>query len=147
MDKQAILDEINGQLDARLTRLQTELDDLKSGLSANTKSTAGDKHETSRAMAHNEQERLAVQRDQTIHSKRLTAGIDISQVNTTVAFGSVVKTSMGIFFFSLGMGKITVNNEDIYCLAANTPMGQALLGKKKGDIANFNGSIEILEIY
>ncbi|MDX2360278.1 MAG: hypothetical protein QNK23_05705 [Crocinitomicaceae bacterium] len=146
MDKQSILDEINRLIAERLERLQRELDDLKSGLASNTKSTAGDKHETSRAMAHNEQERLAVQLDQTLHQKRMAAGIDASTTHTKVEYGSLVKTDRGTFFFSLGLGKIAIGSETIFCIAANTPMGQALLGKSTGENAQMNGIVNILEV-
>jgi len=58
----------------------------------------------------------------------------------------LVKTNKGLFFFSVGLGKIEVGNESVFCLTVTTPLGRVLEGKKVGDVVEFNGKIEVLGV-
>ncbi len=133
-------------VNSRIKELQANLDDLREGLASDTKSTAGDKHETGRAMAHLEQEKLAGQI--ALQQEQLNAlkQIDPDRELSGVAFGSLVQTSGGTFFLSAGLGKITVKGSPVFCITAGSPLGQQLLGKKKGDSVRTNQTFEILDV-
>ena len=68
-----------------------------------------------------------------------------AETTAKVQLGSVVKTSNGTFFISIGLGKVTIDNETIFCISASSPIGQLLLSKKKGDTIKFNGNSILLE--
>ncbi len=134
------------EIEQKEVRIQSAFDDLNSAVSDDSKSTAGDKHETGRAMVHLEQEKLSSQLVQVKSLKEALAQINIEEKHTKIQFGSLVTTNKGIFFFSIGLGKIKVNGEDVFCLTVTTPLGKVLFGKKVGERVMFNGEIEIVGI-
>lgn len=137
---------VQEDLQARILVLQKGLSDLHEGMSSDTKSTAGDKHETSRAMAHIEQEQLATQLAQLQEHSRTVKQAYATKTGDTIAFGSLIETNKGRFFLSSGVGMIK-GEVPFFCISIQTPMGQALMGKKAGDRVSVNGSeIEILGV-
>jgi transcription elongation GreA/GreB family factor len=126
-------------LEEKIAGLQLQLDELKTGLSADSKSTSGDKHETSRAMAHIEQEHLAGQmavlRAQllSVHKLRSVAS------GPAIAAGSLVTTNHGIFYLCVALGRITADGNEVMVLSAQSPLGQVFLGKHTGDTFTFGG--------
>jgi len=127
--------------------IQKAFDDLNSAVSNDSKSTAGDKHETGRAMVHLEQEKLSNQLEQVKQLEETIAQINLNEKHTSIQFGSLVETNKGVFFFSVGLGKITVKKETVFCLSITTPLGKALLGKKVGEKVTFNGEIEVVGVW
>lgn len=117
----------------KMTRIQSAFDALQESLVSDTKSSAGDKHETSRAMTQLEQEKLSNQLMQTRRLQEILAQIDPNSKHEKVQFGSLVATDAGTFFISVGLGVLLHKTEEFYCIAATSPVGQTLLGKKVGD--------------
>ena len=133
-----IIKEVSNELNRREERIRNSLNELQNSLTKETKSTAGDKHETGRAMAHLEQEKLS---EQLSTIKNLKAGI--AQVKETsseaVSFGSIVETKQQVFFISIGLGLIKVNDIDIFCVSGSAPLSRAVIDAKLGDEVSFNG--------
>lgn len=147
LNKQEVLRAVKEDLANRINLLQLSFDDANEALTSETKSSAGDKHETGRAMAQLEQEKLSGQLANLMQLKEGLSRINATATYQTIQFGSIVKTSNGIFFFSVGMGQIEVNNNNVFTLSITTPLGKQLSGKKAGDEIVFNGKkVEILEV-
>ncbi len=113
---------------------------LKEALGSESKSTAGDKHETGRAMMQLEQERAGHQLAQ---AEQLL--LSLQNINTllpaaeTVQLGSLVITNKGSFYIAAGLGKITMEGELYFAVSSTAPVALALLGKRVGEGAMFNG--------
>jgi hypothetical protein len=77
----------------------------------------------------------------------------LNQVNPTilhrqVGVGSLIHTSFGWYFLSVGLGQISVEETTIFALNPQAPLGKQLMGKRVGEELDFNGNkLEILEIY
>lgn len=137
----------NQRYKKRITTIQKAFDDINGSLSTATKSSAGDKHETGRAMAQLEQEKLSQQLSSALDLRNALSKIDPSEEHNTVRFGSLVQTSIGTFFISVGLGNIQHEDTSFFCISPVTPMGKLLIDKKIKDSVQFNGrSIEILEL-
>lgn len=146
MDKAEAYRLVQQDLQSRILLLEKGLADLHEGMSSDTKSTAGDKHETSRAMAHIEQEQLSTQLAQLQEHLRTIKQAYITKTGDLVAFGSLIETNKGRFFLSSGVGMIK-GEMPFFCISMQTPMGQALLGKKKGDKVAVNGNeLQIISV-
>ena len=114
--------------------------------SNDAKSSAGDKNETGVAMAHLEQEKIGKQL-QLVESMLSTVNKLIPLTTLKVQPGHLIRTTAGWYFLSVGLGKIEVNEETIYCLSSQSPIGQLLLGKQANDPIHWQDkSITILEI-
>lgn len=122
----------------------------KSQESANeeTKSSAGDKYETSRAMGHLEKDMYARQLAETGKAMASMMGIDCSMVYLSVSPGSIVRFENISYFILAGMGKIEFNAKPFYVISPNAPLAHSLLGKKKDDIVSINNCMhQILEVF
>ncbi len=112
-----------------------------------TKSSAGDKFETGRAMMQLEQQRHEVQLSKAFQLSADLERLDMEASYSIVAPGALVQTERGIYFMSIGMGKVTIDSQTVYCISIQSPIGQALLHQKKEGIILFqNNSLTIMEI-
>ena len=87
-------------LDDRLQAVLGRIANIQESLQSETKSSAGDKHETGRAMLQLEREKAGnqladIQKQQELFSR---VGVDTSSEVTRL--GSIVTTDKGVLFFS-----------------------------------------------
>ncbi|UII77719.1 3-oxoacyl-ACP synthase [Flagellimonas sp. HMM57] len=136
-------DYVNGKME----NLQKRSDALQESLNSETKSSAGDKHETGRAMVQLEQEKLGKQLFEVEQMKRLLQKVAIEKVPHKVALGSLVKTSTSKYFISISAGEFKTKDISVFCVSPSSPISKALLGKETKEVFLFNGmQKEILEI-
>lgn len=122
----------------KIQRNRAALLELKESAGSETKSSAGDKHETGRAMVHLEQEKMLVQLEENLTIKRILDKIDLATSHSTVAFGSLVITDKVRFFVSAALGKVHVDGYDYYLISVTSPLAKEFIGKKKADAVVFN---------
>ena len=130
----------------RLQTITNVLESNKKALYSETKSSAGDKHETGRAMLQLEMEKASQQLTSIIQMKDVLSRIEIEKSSEIVCIGSVIITDKVNYFLSISCGKITVDKIDYFAISTNSPIGNQLLGKQVGAIIPFNKA-EILEIH
>jgi len=143
--KEKVFERFANALKDKIGMLQQTLDDLKETASNETKSTAGDKHETALAMVQIEQENTARQLKEALAQKLVLERINISVKASRVSNGSLVKTNKGYFFFSVALGKIKVDDITVIALSAQSPLGARLSGLKVNESASLNGSNYVIE--
>ncbi len=136
--KQQILELARQQIQEGLALTQESLQRLEDAFANETKSSAGDKFETGRAMLHLEQQKL--QQQLAITTARLQAVDRIMRAAPTVliAEGSLVATNRGLYLVGLALGKIRLNGRVVFCTSLDSPIGSALMGKKVGAEFAFN---------
>lgn len=145
MEKSKIIERLISRIEASLNNIQEQVYELNMVLQSEHKSSAGDKHETSRSMVHLEQEKLEHQRLQ--QAKQLEVLNSINDVNEQhdVIFGSLVITDSATFLLGVGLGKVVIDGCLIYCVGMETPMGRLLHHKRFGDTFFFNGKSHIIK--
>ena len=124
-------------LDTRLQSVLAVIEDIKQSLQSETKSSAGDKHETGRAMLQLEREKAGHQLAEIEKTKQILSKINTESTYKNIGLGSVVYTTTSNYFISISAGKLIVEDDTFYAISANTPIGQLLLGKSVGDVINF----------
>ena len=135
-------------LDVKIAAIDMVLHELFEAARNETKSTAGDKHETARAHVQIAQKQAADQRAILQNNRALLLKIDASIVPVDVRLGSLVQTKTNYFFISTGVGKIILENATVYAIALQAPIGLVLQGLKKGSSYTFNGKADqILAIF
>lgn len=132
-------------LHERINELKKSLDDLVEGAKADSKSTAGDKHETARAMMQLEQEKLSDQLNILLQQERTLQWIDPEIKSERVVNGSLVKTNRGIIFIGVALGKIFAEGHEIICVSSQSPLGLKLIAAVKGESRELNGVIYRIE--
>ena len=119
----------------------------RKSLSSETKSSAGDKHETGRAMLQLEMEKAAQQLENIQLMRETLAKIDVAKITSVASLGAIIETNLGAYFLSISLGQLKVGNETFFAISASSPIGKLLLGKKSGDIFVWNGKkIEIHQV-
>lgn len=131
----------------RITRVQDSIRDVQDSLFSETKSSAGDKHETGRAMLQLEREKLGVQLAKAERMQGVLAKVNIKSPSSKVALGSLVHTAKSTYFMAVSAGEFKEKDQSVYCISMATPVGQLLMGKSVGDSVVFNGeTITVLKI-
>lgn len=79
---------------------------------------------------------------------QILQSIDPSKESDKVELGSVVVTDQRIFYVSVSIEQLEVDEQDIFGLSVNAPIYEALSQASKGDRITFNGiDYIILDIY
>lgn len=143
--KEEIYKECIKLVDKRFTNIKSNIKNIEVNLLSETKSSAGDKHETGRAMLQLEREKAGVQLSEFNKLRRALHKIDITNKPKLVNIGSLVYTSQTNYFLAVSLGLIEINNKKYYAISPQTPIGKLLLGKNTGDIIEFNSNKFIIE--
>ena len=116
-------------------------------LQSETKSSAGDKHETGRAMLQLEMEKAGQQLAGITQMKVVLSKIDILKTSKNACLGSVIITAKVSYFLSISAGQLIVADKSYFAISVSSPMGKLLLGKQEKEVISFNGkTIEIIGI-
>ena len=135
-------------VEQRINNAQTALDSATEAGNSEGKSSAGDKHETGRAMAQIDQENARKQLHEAHELKKALQKINPELNSVKAVAGSIVITDKNIFFISIAVGKIELNATTVFVLSPASPIGQKLLGLTAGEQMEFNGQIyKIKEVY
>ena len=140
---------------ACLAYVHTRLDAARAGMAAaqessnsETKSSAGDKYETGRAMAQQERDRHAAQ----LHEAQLLLGalqkINPELASDTVRLGALASTSLGLFYVSISAGRLATSaGQDFMAVSPAAPLAVALHGRRAGEEVVFNGkAVRVLAV-
>lgn len=135
--KQNIKSEVLRQLDLKIKDISNAVKSLSESRDSDTKSSAGDKHETSRAKIQTEIDQLSKQLINAQRQKNNLSLIDTSHLHSIADVGSLVETNKGYFFISTGWGRIQIQDENYFVISIESPIGRLLKNKKKGDSIQF----------
>ncbi|AOW21082.1 3-oxoacyl-ACP synthase [Urechidicola croceus] len=128
-------------------KLQTIENTIKSNqeaLGSETKSSAGDKHETGRAMLQLEMEKAGQQLQEVNHMMAVLKKVKITEASEIIRLGSVVKTNIADYFIAISAGKIEIENATYYAISPQSPIGKLLIGKEKKEKIIFNNNEYII---
>jgi transcription elongation GreA/GreB family factor len=104
-----------------------------------TKSSMGDKHETSREILQQEREMNGRRMAEALRQKEEIERILPDAQFSMIQIGSLAETSLGWFFFSTALGFVYVDDTKVAVVSMASPIGQALKGLKAGDSILFQG--------
>jgi transcription elongation GreA/GreB family factor len=109
-----------------------------------TKSSAGDKYETARAMIQQEIDKYSMQLQDAEKQKSVLSSLALNE-DSIVRNGSLVITNKGSFFISISIGQLATDNKNYFAISIASPIGAILLNKVKGDTFQFRGIEYIIE--
>jgi hypothetical protein len=122
----------------KIALLQQVLNDLKESGSNETKSTAGDKHETALAMLQIEQANKRNQMQELLLQKAALEKINPAVTAPMVVSGSLIKTNQGWLYMSVALGRAAVDDIAVIALSPQSPLGKNLMGLKVSDTCMMN---------
>ena len=130
--KQQILQRYKEMLQDRIDVFQDMISGLTIDAQNDAKGSAGDKHETALSMMHLEQEKLNHKLKEILVQKSILDKIDGSQIHKIVTLGSLVQTNGMLLFISTALPKITHENNTIFAISPQSPLGSKLMGNTVG---------------
>ena len=128
----------------KLIFLEKQKEELQLALTSESKSSAGDKHETGRAMIQIEREKLGRQIAITEKNYNKLFALSSPVNNSLVSLGSLVLTDKGNYYILISVESYFINSKIYYCISSQSPIGKLLLGKKVNDQINFNQNISTI---
>jgi len=126
-------------IEERIHTAQTALQQAREASNDDTKSSAGDKYETSREMMQQDidrNKRLLMDAEQNQH---VLNSLKDAPYSASARNGSLVYTNQGKFYLSISAGQLYLEKEPFFAISAVSPIGKLLLGKEKGGTFDFNG--------
>jgi transcription elongation GreA/GreB family factor len=129
-------------VEARIASYQNSIHNTQQASNEESKSSAGDKFETSRAMMHIENEQ-----NQKLLSEALQLKIPLSKINphhvsTQVELGSLVITEQAQYFIAISIGLVKMEQANIFIISPSSPIAQSLMHKKVNDTFTFQQKIQ-----
>lgn len=145
--KQKIYSHCADLVDQLISQTKLAISSAQESANNESKSTAGDKHDTSRSMMQLEVEQLSKQLSNNFKLQEELKKIDTLNKCERITQGALINTTAGKFFISTSIGKCIIENGIIFCISISSPLYQELKGKKKSDSFKLAGKTEkILEV-
>ncbi len=134
MEKGKLIEYISNELQDQLDELELTILNLKDEIANETKSSAGDKFETSREMMNQErihlEERKAIFIEQLYLVKKVSSA---NHVSNKVENGSLIKIGPFHFLIVCPIGKIEMNKKNIQVVSPSSPIAKSIMSKKIND--------------
>jgi len=137
--------ELQKQVEQRIANARKAMQSAQESRDNESKSSVGDKYETGRAMMQNEQERNKVQLIKAMNLKTDLNQVPIDKTSEVVELGSLVRTNKGDYFMAIGLGKVTIDGQKYFVISEVSPIGKVLLGKKQGDVIQWQDHPIVIE--
>ena len=145
--KAALLAQLLQHLEQNIAETEQAIASAKESRDNESKSSAGDKYETGRAMMQIELENNGRQLEKSRLAKQELLQLDLLETHSVAGPGSLVYTNEGTYFISIGFGKLELEEQPYYAISLASPIGQALKQAKVGDRVSFQGKVlEVLHI-
>jgi len=143
--KTAVYEQCFHAIQSRITNAEQALQQAREASQDDTKSSAGDKYETTREMMQQDIDRNEVQLFEAKRNLFQLEQCRDAEINGQIKAGSIVKTSKALLYFAVGIGQLVVGNHKVFAISPASPIGQVLLGKSKGNTFVFNSIIQKIE--
>ena len=136
--KEALIGSCRQILAENLKSNEVAMQDVRTAMFNETKSSAGDKFETARATLQREEERLKGSIIKIKQQEQLLKQTPLIHCST-VSPGALVSTDSGSYFISIGLGKIIYQDQAYYAISPQAPIYIAMQAKKENESFTFNG--------
>lgn len=123
----------------RIQTIELALSEAQKAANSETQSTAGDKHNTARAMMQLAAEQNAKHLNEAKKLKQTLHLIDPSKKYNTIQLGSLVRAESGNFYIAISAGKTELDGQLYFMVSPSSPVAMKMVGLKAGDMFELNG--------
>lgn len=128
----------------RLEEIDIALSQARESSIDDTKSSAGDKYETSREMIQQDITRLQKQRLEVLKELEILRKIELVSI-TMGRLGALVTTDRLVYFLATSLGQVSVEGKSYAVISAHSPIGKCLNGIQIGQSFEFNGAKQVVK--
>lgn len=125
-------------IDNKCVKAQEYMESIVQSIQAESKSTAGDKHDTTRELMQQERNKAAQNLNNQLLAKKTLIQLVYNDGNKKAGFGSLISTDKGWIFIGLALGKIVFKDIEVICISPLSPLARVLEGCIEKDILSFN---------
>ena len=136
--KKSLYEYCESFLKNKIQTLKDDINHLQTSANEETKSSAGDKYETGRAMAQLEIEKSLGQLEEVKKQMDFLSTINPELTSSTITKGSVVFTNNGNFYLSVSLGLVKIEGNAYYCISPASPIAVQFMKQKEGNSFIFN---------
>ncbi len=136
MNKSEILQIIHDKLSEKIGHLEHLISETRAA-NNETKSSMGDKYETSREMVQQEINNLQIQLNENLRAKNSLKLIN-TNLHHAVGLGSLVETDQGMFYIAVSLGSVENDQRRIFLISPESPLAKAMTGKVNKDVFVIN---------
>jgi hypothetical protein len=145
INKKELLSFISALIENRINKSEEIINYIEESIHSETKSTAGDKHDTSRELLHQERNKAAQNLNNQLMKRRTLIQLKNHKYSKKVGFGSLLHTNQGWVFIGLSIGNIEFREEEVLCISPISPFAKALEGADQGECIEFNDTSFVIE--
>ena len=146
MNKSEILQIIHDKLSEKIATLEKMISETRAS-NNETKSSMGDKYETTREMVQQEINNLQVQLNENLKAQSVLKTLSVS-THEKIQPGSLVETNNGYFYIAISLGDLVFNNKKIFLISPESPLAKAMMGKlENGEFILNNIKQKIIKIW
>jgi hypothetical protein len=142
--KEKLIQYVKNYLDQRIENAKAAMEAAQESANNESKSSAGDKYETSRAMGHLDREMHGRMYLQAQQERQIVERLDDTITYKKGALGALMKTSMGNFFLSISIGQVEIEGEKVMIISPQSPIGSLLMGRMVEDSFSFRGKEAVI---
>ncbi|MFN6945654.1 MAG: 3-oxoacyl-ACP synthase [Cytophagaceae bacterium] len=142
--KRALFQKCLDYVDKRIVIARSSMDAAQSAANDESKSSAGDKYETGRAMMQIQRDQFASQLSEALKLKQVMDQIKPDSSSQGIVLGSLVFTDKGNYYISVSVGKLEVDSIEYFAISPVSPIGKELMNKKAGEKIAFNGKESVI---
>ena len=135
--KKKIIDECRATLSKKIVLIENELGFLSQSIAEDTKSSAGDKYETSREMANLEKGKLQSQ-TQAFNKALVTLEALPNNCDGSIKHGCLIKTDSKRILIAVSLGEIIIDQLTVLVISPIAPLAQLFIKSRVGDSVSFN---------
>lgn len=136
--KQQLYERCLAYAESRIISLTGSIKDIQQSANEETKSSAGDKYETGRAMAQLEIDKHRTQLTEAVKMKQELLRIPVEDNTQFIKPGSLVFTSRGNFYIAINADQQQADAQTFFTVSVASPIAQKLIGLKVGDAFTLN---------
>jgi len=129
----------------RIENIEYSIQQARQASNDDTKSSAGDKYETTREMMQQEMDRNSKLLYEAGQQKIALQQIEHVDPAKEVKNGSLILTSAGNFYISISAGELQIDSQKFIAVSQAAPIGKAFIGTKLGNEVIFNGNKYIVK--
>lgn len=136
MNKTTLVNTVKERLSHKVSNLEKIIAETQQS-NSETKSSMGDKYETTREMVAQEIRNLQRQLSE-VQNQRETLTKLTATASHTVELGALVETGTGLFYISAAAGEITWEGRKVMTVSPHAPLVKAMQNLKCGDSFSLN---------
>lgn len=144
-DKEQLFQLAIAKVKETIQLLKEERKAISEGILEDTKSSAGDKFETSREMLTQDLKQVETQLEK--NQTDLDELYRIQAIKSSAGMiqeGSLVNLGTDWFLISVSLGQLEMDGKKYFLLSKNSPLGQLLLGKQVDEAVPFRGKPQVI---